>query len=329
MKTIAICNLKGGVAKTTTAVNLAADLAADRGKRVLLIDADSQANATRFCGADPEKPGMYELLTGTTSQESPAELQPAAFDERVRVIAGNEKLMDLDLTKAGSGAVDTKCLVGLRAILDREAAANRTMERPWKLIFGEPFDYCLIDCPPAFNAASAAALLAADTVLIPIKLDAFALEGMANLLQQIRNMRRINPGLQLLGVLPVMWYRSDETVKAESALRNAGLRVLPRIRRSSRVDDMTFAQRPLITFAPRCSAARDYRLLAARLDLQLSAKPAEAAEPLRAHDVDAERKERGDGLPRRCAPRNDRTGERGADSRPCGKDGKEAAGHGG
>lgn len=128
-------------------------------------------------------------------------------------------------------------------------------------------DYCLIDCPPAFNAASSAALIAADAVLIPVKLDAFALEGMANLLQQIQNMRRINPQLQVLGVLPVMWYKSESILQAERALRESGLRVLPRIRRSDRVDDMTYAQAPLISCSPRSGPCKDYRVLAKWLDL--------------------------------------------------------------
>lgn len=128
-------------------------------------------------------------------------------------------------------------------------------------------DYCLIDCPPAFNAASSAALIAADAVLIPVKLDAFALEGMANLLQQIQNMRRINPQLKLLGVLPVMWYKSERIQAAERALREAGLQILPRIRRSDKVDEMTYRQAPLISCSPKSGPCKDYRVLAKWLDL--------------------------------------------------------------
>ena len=308
MRTIAICNLKGGVAKTTTVVNLAAILAADLHRNVLVIDADSQANATSFLGGDREQPGMAALLQGQTTKEKPLELQRTNV-EGVTLIAGSAELMDLDLTKAGDGTVNVKCLRQLREQLERDAAAY------WKVMgvddaercsalresggpghgldaaltadhrkvrlshdgdntqllaaafFGLPYDYCLIDCPPAFNAASSAALIAADAVLIPVKLDAFALEGMANLLQQIQNMRRINPQLQVLGVLPVMWYKSESIQAAERALRESGLRILPRIRRSDRVDDMTYAQAPLISCSPRSGPCKDYRVLAKWLDL--------------------------------------------------------------
>lgn len=264
MRTIAICNLKGGVAKTTTAVNLAAILAAERGKNVLVIDADSQGNATSFLGGDREQPGMAALLQGQTTEEKPLELQRTNVGG-VTLIAGSAELMDLDLTKAGEGTVDVQCLRQLRRFLE----TRPELEPPElaDVLYGAPFDYCLIDCPPAFNAASSAALIAADAVLIPVKLDAFALEGMANLLQQIQNMRRINPQLQVLGVLPVMWYKSESILQAERALRESGLRVLPRIRRSDRVDDMTYAQAPLISCSPRSGPCKDYRVLARWLDL--------------------------------------------------------------
>lgn len=263
MRTIAICNLKGGVAKTTTAVNLAAILAAERGKNVLVIDADSQANATSFLGGDREQPGMAALL-----RREPALVQETNV-EGVRLIAGSAELMDLDLTKAGEGTVDVQCLREVLAFLEESASRgpHPASWRPPSPFEGKALDYCLIDCPPAFNAASSAALIAADEVLIPVKLDAFALEGMANLLQQIQNMRRINPQLQVLGVLPIMWYKSESILQAERALRESGLRVLPRIRRSDRVDDMTYAQAPLISCSPRSGPCKDYRVLAKWLDL--------------------------------------------------------------
>ncbi len=268
MRTIAICNLKGGVAKTTTAVNLAAILAAERGKNVLVIDADSQANATSFLGGDREQPGMAALLQGQITEEKPLELQRTNVGG-VTLIAGSAELMDLDLTKAGEGTVNVQCLREVRAFLEESASRgpHPASWRPPSPFEGKALDYCLIDCPPAFNAASSAALIAADAVLIPVKLDAFALEGMANLLQQIQNMRRINPQLQVLGVLPVMWYKSESILQAERALRESGLRVLPRIRRSDKVDEMTYRQAPLISCSPKSGPCKGYRVLARWLDL--------------------------------------------------------------
>lgn len=263
MRTIAICNLKGGVAKTTTVVNLAAILARDLHRNVLVIDADSQGNATSFLGGDREQPGMAALL-----RREPALVQETNV-EGVRLIAASAELMDLDLTKAGEGTVDVQCLREVLAFLEESASRgpHPASWRPPSPFEGKALDYCLIDCPPAFNAASSAALIAADAVLIPVKLDAFALEGMANLLQQIQNMRRINPRLRVLGVLPVMWYKSERIQAAERALREAGLQILPRIRRSDRVDDMTYAQAPLISCSPRSGPCKDYRVLARWLDL--------------------------------------------------------------
>ena len=255
MKTIAICNNKGGVAKTTTAVNLAAILARDHGKRVLLIDADSQANSTAFMRRDDDRNGrsLASLLRipelqrtdFTAAIEFTQTVRPSAFDG-VDLLPADVSLMDLDLSKAEDNRAWTTVL---------QTALQGAQD----------WDFVLVDCPPAFNAASAAALLAADEVLIPVKLDAFALAGMANLLQQISNMHRINPRLRIAGVLPVMWYKREQISEAERALRDAALPMLPRIRRSDLVDVMTFRQAPLIDCAPKCGACRDYRVLAKRL----------------------------------------------------------------
>lgn len=255
MRTIAICNLKGGVAKTTTVINLAADLAHDHSKRVLVIDADSQANATEFLGGGREGHSLATLLrmpaVERTSFSACFEATQTICASNVRgvdLLPADDSLMDLDLSKAACGAAWVECLVELKA-----ASALKD------------YDFVLIDCPPAFNAAAAAALLAADEVIIPIKLDAFALRGMANLTRQIENMRKINPALRIGGVLPTMWYKAEESEKAISALRGAGLTVYPRIRRSNRVDAMTYRQEPLIRTSPTSGACRDYRFFARQL----------------------------------------------------------------
>lgn len=260
MKTIAICNLKGGVAKTVTTVNLAAILAHDHDKRVLVVDADSQANTTEFFGGDPQHGRLSALLRWGGKNLSRSELFFPSVQyssiQGVDLIAADDSLMDLDLSSLKSEDVDAAVL---RDCFQEDVIAQL-------------YDFCLIDCPPAFNAASAAALLAADAVMIPIKLDAFSLRGMANLLRQISNMRKINPRLQLLGVLPTMWYASEENVKAERTLRESGLRVIGRIPRSVKVDDMTFRQLPLIVSSPRSEACRAYRRLAKRIIAEASGR---------------------------------------------------------
>lgn len=242
MRTTVILNLKGGVAKTATAVNVAAILASDYKQRVLLIDADSQCNSTEFYGGDPAKGNLAELLRSGSQEDAAWGIQSTRFTG-VDLLAGDESLMDLDLTKVELQDVRATVLRDMVQLLDAMHL----------------YDWVLVDCPPAFNAASAAALIAADEVIIPIKLDAFSLRGMANLMRQIANMRQINPKLKLGGLLPTMWYRSENIQRAEETLRASGLPVYPHIRRTNKVDDMTFAQEPLLISSPKSAAGRDYR----------------------------------------------------------------------
>lgn len=257
MRTIAVINLKGGVGKTTTVVNVAAILAAEKKQRVLVIDADSQANTTEFFGGGADKGRLSAILRGYPGKTATADermcyavgsIQPTRC-ERVELLAGDDSLMDLDLSKVEMGTVSATSIYELKALL-----AARDM-----------FDWCIIDCPPAFNAASAAAMVAADEVIIPIKLDAFSLRGMTNLMRQIANMRKINPGLKLGGCLPTMWYKSEQIMAAEQTLAESGLPVYHHIRRSDTVDKMTFAQAPLRECSPSSAAGIDYRAFVAQL----------------------------------------------------------------
>lgn len=248
MRVTAIVNLKGGVAKTTTAINMAYLLAAKHQKRVLLIDADSQCNATEFYGASPAAGNLSNLLRfeakckdTTTAEFCRAQVQPTSYPG-IHMIAGDSSLMDLDLSSVITGDSNPQVLRWLAESL------------------ADSYDYCIIDCPPAFNAASAAALVAADDVVIPIKLDAFSLRGMGNLMQQIQNMKRINQKLTISGVLPTMWYHTPENEEAFNQLTEARFHVFPFIRRSNTVDKMTYAQQPLSICSTRSGAGRDYKL---------------------------------------------------------------------
>lgn len=245
IRTTAILNLKGGVAKTTTAVNMAAILAKEHKARVLLIDADSQCNTTEFFGADPKCGNLAEILRLPDDCQDPVTFCAGCIVgtgyNGVNLIPGDDSLMDLDLSKVELGKVNVNIL---RQFV--EAADGL-------------YDYILIDCPPAFNAASASSLVAADDVIIPIKLDAFSLRGMGNLMRQIKNMRKINPRLKLAGVLPTMWYRDQQIRDAEAQLAAAGLPVYHHIRRSDKVDRMTWQQDPLLVSSPNSAAGVDYR----------------------------------------------------------------------
>lgn len=245
MRTTAIVNLKGGVAKSTTVINMAAILAQKHGKKVLIIDADSQCNTTEFFGADPDAGNLAQVLRESATWPIPGKYavyntQETKY-EGIDILAGDDSLMDLDLSKVEQKTVNANVLRYLVA-----EVANA-------------YDFVLIDCPPAFNAASAAALIAADDVVIPIKLDAFSLRGMVNLMRQIQNMRQINPRLKISGILPTMWYKDPEIEAAEQQLQQAGLHIFHHIRRSDKVDKMTFRQEPLLMSSPKSAAGQDYR----------------------------------------------------------------------
>lgn len=246
MRVISFLNLKGGVGKTTTTINTAAILARLHHKKVLVVDADSQCNLTEFLGGPIGRPtGMTlaeALRTAPDAGKTACNAIRRTTIEGVDIIPADDSLMALDLTRAAE--LYTGCLEDLKGRLKLE---------------GIVYDFVLIDCPPAFNAASTAALIASDEVVIPIKLDAFSLRGMANLTRQIANMRRINPRLRLAGLLPTMYYKSDKIREAEQILKKSGLPVYSHIRRTPKVDDMTFAGRPLIESSPTCAAALDYK----------------------------------------------------------------------
>ena len=245
MRVTAIINLKGGVAKTTTTINMAAILAR-AGARVLLIDADSQCNCTEFFGADESYGNLAGILRIDPMRHpnpygfAAGCIQRTAYD-RLDILPGEDSLMDLDLSKVESGNISINII-------------RRMLEN-----LSSNYDFCLVDCPPAFNAASAAALVAADDAIIPIKLDAFSLRGMGNMMRQILNMQRINPRLRVAGVLPTMWYRADQIKACEDQMQKSGLNVYPHIRRSDRVDDMTYRQEPLLITSPNSAAGVDYR----------------------------------------------------------------------
>lgn len=244
MRTTCIMNLKGGTGKTVTAINMAAILARDYAMKVLLVDADSQANLTEFVSRSlPDGVsigGFADLLTGLEAFAYPTKI------ENVRLLPADETLMGLDISAAGSGKADPMAL------------------RDWLGKSRDGWDWVIVDCPPAFNAAAAAALVAADDVVIPLKLDAFGVRGLANIVEQIRNMRRLNPDLEIAGVLPTMFYPCEQQRKVEddllAALTKIAVRKFHHINRSPKVDEMTFAQAPIIDTSPRSKPARDYRL---------------------------------------------------------------------
>jgi chromosome partitioning protein len=246
MKTICIINLKGGVAKTISAANMAHILAVAHGKGVLLVDCDKQGNISKMFGVHSyERPSIAELLTerGADINEISVPSGYAALD----IIPANMTLLraNLDVLLDSSRPQQTR----LRAALERAAGF---------------YEYCVIDCAPDLNVSTINALVAADDVLIPIKIDKFAFDGLAELAEQIRNAREeLNPSLALRGCFVTMYRNNEVCNQGEAWLR--GQREYPifktHIRRTEKVDESTFASAPILEYSRRSGAARDYLAL--------------------------------------------------------------------
>ncbi|MBW3661026.1 MAG: AAA family ATPase [Gemmatimonadetes bacterium] len=184
-RVLAIANQKGGVGKTTTAVNLAASLAVAE-MRTLLVDIDPQGNATSGLGVDKEslRGSIYEVIVG------------GAALEQVRVGTG---LTALDLVPA------TVDLFGAEIELVGEVAREHRLRQALEPVRDE-YDYVLVDCPPSLGLLTVNALAGVDAVLIPIQSEYYALEGLSQLLGTIRIVQKnLNPGLEIEGVLLTMY----------------------------------------------------------------------------------------------------------------------------
>lgn len=246
MRTTAIMNLKGGVAKTITAVNMAAILAEKHGKRVLLIDADHQGNSSMFWGIDDDAATLRDVLMGKNEPYWADNVSPSGV-EGLDILPADMGLAELDMP-------------GDDDLAERNRRKFRLNEFILAADEDEAYDHVIIDLPPGFSTAAQAALIAADDVIIPMKIDAFSLVGMKELLAQISNMRTINASLHLAGVLVTMHRRAESTNEAVEILRKSKVPVFNQtIRWTDKiVDESTHAREPLHTFSPRCAAAKDY-----------------------------------------------------------------------
>ena len=246
-KIIAVTNQKGGVGKTTTAVNLSA-LMAEAGKRVLIVDIDPQGNATSGLGkSDTDSNTVYEVLLGAAP----------AKDAVVSTGFGTLDLMPTSIELAG-------------AEIELVGAENR--ESLLKTALGgirEDYDYIFIDCPPSLSLLTLNALTAADSVLIPIQCEYYALEGVGQLVNTIKLIRmKLNPELKIEGILLTMYdARTNLCAQVAQEVRRhfkeeAFDTVIPR---NVRLSEAPSYGTPIHLYDPRSSGATAYRALAAEM----------------------------------------------------------------
>ena len=180
---LAVVNQKGGVGKTTTAINLAAGLAA-LGQRVLLVDCDPQGNATRGLGLQATVPHLYHVLVGEA--EAADAVQTTALPN-LSVLPANRDLVGVEVEFVG--------LEGWERVL-KEKLASVT----------KGYDFVLLDCPPSLGHLTIQVLVAANEVLVPLQCEYFALEGVSELISTIRRVtERLNPELHLSGIVLTMY----------------------------------------------------------------------------------------------------------------------------
>ena len=242
-KILVFANQKGGVGKTTSAVNIGAYIAV-KGRRVLLIDFDPQGNLSSSVGADTSKGGVYEVITEEIELQSAIQ---STSVENLDVVPAN-----INLTGATVELVDHE---------NREFFLKRSLDG-----FNSGYDYILIDCPPSLGLLTLNGLVAAEHVLIPLQCEYLALEGLTRLLKTISQVqRKLNPSLKIGGILFTMYDQrtrlAHEVVQeVTSYFKEKVFRTI--IPRNVRISEAPSFSKPINQYDPLCIGARSYDRLA-------------------------------------------------------------------
>lgn len=260
---LTLANQKGGVGKTTTAINLATALAAV-GERVLIIDLDPQGNASTGLGLSQQGRDIttYEVLLG---EKTIAEAMVMTDVPQVAIVPSIMDLSGLELTIANHSD---------RAFRLRDALKGSEA----LLVDGKPLTYVLIDCPPSLNLLTINAMVAADAVLVPLQCEFFALEGLSQLLQTIEQIRSsLNPRLYIQGIVMTMFdgrNNLSEQVLADVRSELGDLVYETVIPRNVRLSEAPSYGKPALLYDLKCAGSQAYLKLATeviRRERQLSA----------------------------------------------------------
>ena len=249
LRIITVANQKGGVGKTTTAINLATALAAI-GERVLLIDVDPQGNASTGLGIDrrDRKHSSYDVIMGHAAIDEAA-LQTAV--PGLFIVASTLDLLGLEMEIAG------------------EADRAHRLKHALRKQGGSKFTYAIVDCPPSLNLLTLNAMAAADSVLVPLQCEFFALEGLSQLLQTVEEVRQsLNPALTIQGIVLTMFDSRNNLSNqvAEDVRQHMGDQVYRTvIPRNVRVSEAPSHGKPAILYDLRCSGSQAYLQLASEV----------------------------------------------------------------
>lgn len=244
-RVIVVANQKGGVGKTTTAINLSACLA-ETGKKILAIDMDPQGNMTSGLGVDKDatEKTAYELLLGEVKLEEC--LQKSVVDN-LDLLASNINLAAAEIELIGEEEKEFILQRGLEAVRDQ-------------------YDYIIIDCPPSLNVLTINAMCAADTVLVPIQCEYYALEGLSQLIHTINLVQeRLNPNLEIEGVVFTMYdARTNLSLQVVENVKSNLHQTIYKtiIPRNVRLAEAPSHGMPITLYDSKSAGAESYRLLA-------------------------------------------------------------------